>query len=112
MIISFSVVGLICSNSAARFCTPPATSSARPINRASISSTIFLNGMPSGGRSKLGRSNEREVRMSSRMRSTPIVEPSSQWFGSGCGQSGSTSNMGASFPCPWTGVSRVPQPLP
>ena len=26
---------------------------------------------------------------------TPIVEPSSQWFGSGFGQNGSTSNIGA-----------------
>src|SRR5262245_36597139 len=29
---------------------------------------------------------------------TPIVEPSSQWFGSGLGQNGSTSKRGATGP--------------
>jgi hypothetical protein len=35
LIISFSVVGLMCSSSAARFCTPPAASSVDSISRRS-----------------------------------------------------------------------------
>src|SRR5579863_8557811 len=33
---------------------------------------------------------------------TPIVEPVTQWFGSGLGQNGSTSNLGAIKPAAWT----------
>src|ERR1700674_713584 len=33
---------------------------------------------------------------------TPMVEPVTQWFGSGFGQNGSTSNMGAITPAAWT----------
>ena len=40
LIISFSVVGLMCRSSAARFCTPPAASSADSISRARTPSRL------------------------------------------------------------------------
>ena len=49
LIISFSVVGLMCSSSAARFWTPPAASSVDSIRRFSKSVMTSLNEMPSGG---------------------------------------------------------------
>ena len=54
LIISFSVVGLMCSSSAARFCTPPAASSVDSINRFSKSVITSLNEIPSGGTTKRG----------------------------------------------------------
>ena len=54
LIISFSVVGLMCSSSAARFCTPPAASSVDSISRFSKSVITSLNEMPSGGTTNCG----------------------------------------------------------
>ena len=54
LIISFSVVGLMCSSSAARFWTPPAASSVDSISRFSKSVMTSLNEMPSGGTTNCG----------------------------------------------------------
>ena len=53
LIISFSVVGLICSSSAARFCTPPAASSVDSISRFSTLVMTSLNEMPFGRHDEL-----------------------------------------------------------
>ncbi len=62
LIISFSVVGLICSSSAARFCTPPACSSVDSIRRFSKSDVTSLNEMPSGGSTNCGTWNSGALR--------------------------------------------------
>src|SRR5207302_8944449 len=49
LIISFSVVGLMWSSSAARFWTPPAASSVDSMSRFSKSVMTSLQEMPSGG---------------------------------------------------------------
>ena len=54
LIISFSVVGLMCRSSAARFWTPPAASSVDSISRFSKSVMTSLNEMPSGGTTNCG----------------------------------------------------------
>ena len=57
LIISFSVVGLIWSSSAARFCTPSALSSVDSIRRFSKFVTTSRNEMPSGGTTTSGTWN-------------------------------------------------------
>ena len=63
LIISFSVVGLILSSSAARFCTPPAASSVDSISRFSTLVMTSLNEIPSGGTTNFGMWNGGAERM-------------------------------------------------
>ena len=72
LIISFSVVGLIFSSSAARFCTPPAASSVDSISRFSTFVITSLNEMPSGGTANFGMWNGGAERMWSGIRSRSI----------------------------------------
>ncbi len=72
MIISFSVVGLIRSSSAARFCTPPAASSVDSMSRFSTLVMTSLKEMPSGGTTNFGIWNDGADRTWSGIRSAPI----------------------------------------
>ena len=78
LIISFSVVGLIFSSSAAFFCTPPAASSVDSMSRRSTLVITSLNDSPSGGTTKLGMRKLGAVRTWSGMRSGADARPRAQ----------------------------------